>query len=217
MFCHNCGQPVAGGSRYCSNCGAVQNTIQQIKPVITNVNQDDTLPKNSNFILTLAFILVVIFASFIFLGIYRDKYDFSQNIVYKDYKVYYPLGFKTQIGDDDEKDESKKLLYIYNDDVKYQFNYYNEDYSSYKRNDFKAIKDFLNQLGYDVQETYEKTFDDHSIIISRFKMNGDTEMYFYLYEAQKYDLVYSGYFSTSSNFDKDLNTLIKILSKVEHA
>ena len=167
MFCYNCGHQVDGVSRYCPNCGAVQNNIQQIKPIITNVNHDDTLPKNSNFILTLAFLLIVIFSGFIFLGSYKDKYDFTQNIVYHDYKVYYPLGYKAQIGEEDETDESKKLLYIYNDDVKYQFNYFNEDYSIYRKNDFKSIKDFLTQHGYNVIETYEKTFNDHNIILSR--------------------------------------------------
>ena len=216
MFCHNCGQPVEGVGRYCAHCGAVLNNIQQIKPVITNVNQDDTLPKNPNFILTLAFVLFVVFASFIYLGNYRDKYDYKQSIVYNDYKVYYPLGYKVEIGTGEEKDDAKKLLYISNDNVKYQFNYYDEDYSMYTRNDFKQVKDFLNKLGYEVLETYEKTYDDHRMVVSKFKVNSDSEMYFYLYEANQYDLVYSGYIVSDDNIDDNLNTLVKILSKVEH-
>lgn len=214
MFCHNCGTQV-NGSRYCPNCGAVQNNNQPLKPVVTNVGVDDTLPKNGNFLIVLLLLFIIVISGIAFLSGYKEQYDYKQSIVYNDYKVYLPIGYKAQIGDEEEKEDAKKQLYISNDSVKYQFNYYADDYSNYNTNDYKEIKEFLNKFGYTVLDVNEKEFNGHRMIVAKFKTN-DKEMYFYLYEAKKYELVYMGYMSAKSDIDDHIKKLAEILSKVEH-
>ena len=218
MFCQNCGNKIETIGRYCPHCGAVLNSLPAAQQIRTNVNYDYTLPKNNNFMYTIMFVLFLLFIGFVYLGNYHKEYDYNVSIDYHDYKVYLPIGFKTTLGDGDEEKEEDKEIYIFNDEVKYSVQDFNDYYSRYRDNDFSQTKKLLTLRGYDVIDTKEVKYDNKGMILSKFKMGEDT-LYFYIYDYSDNDIVFSGFMYTKDDEDNDLITnterLYKILSNIK--
>jgi hypothetical protein len=215
MYCYNCGNKNEGNERFCANCGAPQTNMQPTNNVNNIV---DELPKNSNFLLTLVVLFLIVVAGVLFLITYKENYDYKQYINYKQFKVYYPLGFKAEIGQEEDKESDDKHLYLTSDSVKYTFNYEDDNnYESYKKNNYKDVESFLKSIGYEVKKTEEKKIKDHNIIVSLLKTSEDKEMYFYIYDTKITRTIYYGYVASDDDLDdKVLEELVTILTKVEY-
>ena len=218
MFCHNCGTKIESIGRYCPNCGVVLNSLPPVKEMSTKVDYDYNLPTNNNFMYVAMFVVSLIIAGCVFLSSYHKKYDYNVSVNYHDYKVFLPIGFKTTLGDGDETDDNSKELYVYNDDVKYSIQDFNDNYKFYTMNDFDNTKALLKLRGYEVLNTKEVKYGDKGMIVSKFTMGEDT-IYFYIYDYSNDDIVFSGFIYPNDDEEVTIETsverLYKILSKIK--
>ena len=117
MFCSNCGHRLVTGT-YCSVCGSKNDATGIIKPLTTNVGKDESLPRNSNFILTIAFVLFIFSICTIVLGNYIQDNQYYTSFTWNDFVINIPLGFKGEVRKDEGTDHESFL--IISDDLVYE-------------------------------------------------------------------------------------------------
>jgi len=211
MFCPKCGKQ-SDGSSFCGACGARVNLNPIVKPVLSNVGYDDTLPKNSNFAFVIIILLFIAGSIFIFLSEYRESYNYTKTISFGDYKFYLPIGYTTKIDKDETKGDS---LYIYNDKISYQFVSTTDDFNIYTRNNYSNLKDALSKHGYTITNIEIKKINNKDILLAKFKEK-DKEYYFYIYKYSNNDELLYGYvYSDSSVTEENLNELYEIIERIQ--
>ena len=219
MYCPKCGSEIKPNTYFCGRCGfqAFKND-NVIKPIVTNVGYDDTLPKNSNFAIVIIVILTVIAGLSIYLGAYKEKYNFANSVSYEGYNFYIPIGYATKREKSDKND--KEYLYIYNNSISYSFDVSKDSYDYYVSYDPKTKKYNNNMLEFELEKTGAKdisiTNKDDNTAIATFKKD-DTKYYFFIYRlSDEHDKVLSGFvYANSLINDEDIDLLYQILARIK--
>lgn len=192
MKCHNCGNEIKNNP-YCPSCGTKTNI----------------LPRNLNFL----FVLLVLFSIMVLCAGYLLNYyrlnDYKVSIKYNDYKIYYPIGFKTKTESKNNID-GNKCAYIYDSTTSYELCSIKAKYKSYLLLDYKYIKESFAKEGYEILDISE--YNDKLLLI---KIKGEKKNnYIYVYDLDENSIM-SGYFVTNNTSDKeDIERLNIILSKI---
>ena len=194
MKCHKCGSKVNYSQTFCAGCGC----------------KLEILPRNLNFLYVVLLLLSIMVLCAGFLLNYYKYNNYKSYITVKDYKVYFPIGYKTKV-EAKSNDENNKCGYIYNSSTSYELCVIDSKYKSYLLMDYKYIKESFAKEGYNILDI--KEYNDKLLLI---KIDGEKKgNYIYVYNLEDNKII-SGYFATSYSDAKedDINTLVTILSKI---
>lgn len=212
MFCPHCGKQIQDNEKYCAFCGNKVNELGIVKPIVTNVGYDDTLPKNSNFAMVIILLIFIAIGCLIYLRGYKEKYDYTEYVLFDNHKFYLPIGYTYKIEDDESNTD---YLYIYNDSLSYLFKFYIDNYNDYIVNDNRELRKQLGKQDINIKNINNSKYKDRRITLVEFE-NEEGTYYWYLYEYDDYDNVVSGFIYKNSDIkDNDLNTLYEILDRIQ--
>ena len=200
MFCSNCGHQLGDGP-YCPACGNKVNNTGIVKPLLTDVGKDDSLPKNSNFILTIAAILFIISVSFIILTGYVQDNQYYTDMKWQGFNISIPLGFKGKVN----SENGTESFLIQNDDIIYELYFDEDNYNVYKKNDFGKVREFLKKYDYGIESLDEIDLDAHKMIFGVIDIHSEASKYtaVYLTTLKDTDYMVWGYIYKSSPIDID--------------
>ena len=206
MFCGNCGKQNKPNAIFCEACGSRMKN-NYVRPIVTNVGYDDTLPKNSNFVIVLILIISLVASITIYLAGYKSLHDYKHYVMYEDFKVYLPVGYANKIEDG--------AMYIYNDTLAYIIKSEKDNFKVYYENNFELLQNALLKENYKILESPELLNKNKTILV-HIKYN-DEDAYFFIHNFdENIDQVFYGYVKPSGEItSEEKNTLFEILSRIE--
>ena len=214
MYCSNCGNKLDYNNKYCNKCGNKVDNTDIIKPLVTNVGVDRSLPKNMNFLIT---ILLVFAVSYLFIGVinkYREENKFVETVSYNEYTFKVPLGYKSF------QEDGRDSLLMKNSNITFELMVENEEYNNYIANDFEQVKSLFNSKDYKYTSITEMEKDNHKMIFSVLDSTGNNDdnanYAFYMSRINGSDDIVWGYIYKHGIIDSnDAYNVLDIVNNIE--
>ena len=159
--------------------------------------------------MTLLALLICVFLSMAFLGIYYSTHKYTY-VDYDDHKFAVPMGYNHKI-----MEQNVNYLFIYNDAIGYDIRVLHSSINQYKNNNFEGVEKTLIKNNYIKDFIKEMTYHDRSAIVSRFTTQDNEKYYFYMYDLSDEPETIYGYIYQDEVSDEEFNTLFDILERTK--